>query len=222
MSEQSQQPRAAGTRGGMPMGSTVAIIVAAVAVVLGLLVLKKLTDDDDAAVTPVTLPPSGTVVDTPVTSPPLGSSPVAQPGGTTPAATGGVTPAKTGSKIQVANSSRIAGASRKLSSILDSNGYDTATPVNGDEKITDTVIYYTKGDAKAEAVALSLADTLKADPPEEMPTDLKIDADKLDAGVGVLIMLGTDKADKTLSAIQGGETASTEGGSSDGTTAGTS
>ena len=218
MTEQSQQPKSGGGRGAMPMGSTVAIIVAAVAVVLGLLVLKKITDDDNN----VTAPPVTTPLSVPQTNgTTVGSGTGGVTGGTS-SSSGAVTPSKTGSKIQVANASRKPGAGRKVSTLLDDAGYSTGTPVTGKTKLTDTVVYYTKGDAKAQAVALSVADTMGADAPSEMPTTLDIDEmTKLEDGVGVLVMLGTDKADKTLSAMTGDSSTAdtgTEAGTADGTT----
>src|SRR5690349_9303075 len=90
------------TSGGAPMGSTVAIVVTAVAVILGFLILKKVNDDD-----------SGT------TNPGAGTSTTVDPLASTTSVsftTSTTIPLqKTGTKVQVANSSGASGVAKQMS-----------------------------------------------------------------------------------------------------------
>ena len=108
---------------GAPMGSTVAIVVTAVAVILGFLILRKVNDKQDTgAVTGNTDPTSTTlaVVDTAATTP------------TTPAPTVD----KKATKVQVANASKISGVAKQLTTALKDAGFDVSTATNAATSVT--------------------------------------------------------------------------------------
>lgn len=204
-----EQPnRPTSSRSGMPMGSTVAIVVAAVAVLLGLLVLKKIIDDDDkgttlpAVTTPlITEPPvvndtSVAADTTPVVSDTTGSA-------------GGVTAGtKTGATLQVANASNQGGVAKLASSLLKDDGFTTAEPVSTATKLEKTIVYYAVGDADAEAVATTVAARICAGDPQELPTAYVTDP-KLGTTTAVVVALGNDKAGKTLAKMCASTTKST-------------
>lgn len=180
-------------RSGSGAGSTVAIVIAAVAVVLGLLILKKLNDDGGST-----------------TSPPVTNSSVMD--STTSSVAGGdttssVAPApvdvKTGSKVQVANASKQDRVAGRLSTVLANDGYSMGTAVSATSKYTDTAILYTAGDPAAQAVAETLARAMGGVAVQPLTPPIPITTGKLEDGVGVLVMLGSDRAGKTLAEMQG-------------------
>ena len=138
------------TSGNAPMGSTIAIVVTAVAVVLGFLILRKINDggDDGSSVAPqttlettATLDPNATTTiqfTAPPTTPPL---------------------VTTGTKVQVANASNAGGTARQMSTALAGKGFDMAEPTNAtvDPKLDATKVIYDQNDPNALNVANSVA-----------------------------------------------------------------
>lgn len=191
-----EQPnRPTSSRSGMPMGSTVAIVVAAVAVLLGLLVLKKIIDDKGTTLPAVTTP---LITEPPVvndTSVVADTTPVVSD---TTGSAGGVTAGtKTGATLQVANASNQGRVAKLASSLLKDDGFTTAEPVSTATKLEKTIVYYAVGDADAEAVATTVAARICAGDPKELPTAYLTDP-KLGTTTGVVVALGNDKAGKTL------------------------
>lgn len=171
-------------RSGSGPGSTAAIVIAAVAVVLGLLILKKLNDDSDAKAPTTTEQvdnSSTSSVDTPTT--PVSVAPPV---------------VKTGTKVQVANASGQSQVAGRLTTMLASDGYTTGTAVTATTKYDTTAVLYLETDTAAKAVAETLAATLGNVAVEPLKTPIPINTGKLEDGVGVLVMLGKDKAGKTL------------------------
>lgn len=189
-----QPSRPTSSRSGMPMGSTVAIVVAAVAVLLGLLVLKKITDDDPSTTEPVaTLPNTDPPVDD--TTPAGGTT--TPPPGTSDTGGGATAGTKTGATVQVANASNSTGVAKLASNLLKDEGFTTGEPVSTSTKIDKTIVYYVSGDTAAEAVAATVAEAMCAGDPKELPAAYATDP-KLAATTGVVVALGNDKAGKTL------------------------
>ncbi|HQV59054.1 MAG TPA: LytR C-terminal domain-containing protein [Ilumatobacteraceae bacterium] len=180
-------------RSGSGPGSTAAIVIAAVAVVLGLLILKKLNDNSDAKAptTTVALDSSSTSSSETPTTPVSVAPPVV----------------KSGSKVQVANASGQSQVAGRLSTMLGSDGYTMGTAVTATTKYDTTVVLYLETDTAAKAVADTLAVTLGNVVVQPLKTPIPINTGKLDDGVGVLVMLGKDKAGKTLAEM--GATAAT-------------
>ncbi len=203
-----EQPSKPAGRSGLPMGSTVAIGVAVVAVILGLLVLKKLSDDDGTTTKPQdTVPALNTTLSTTVD---LGTGGTADTSGGTPSTDAGtLTPSIKGSPVQVANASPTSGVAKLASNLLKDKGYTTSTPISSSTKLTTTVVYYVSGNTAAQKVALAVKRDMciKGDP-KEQPATLALDP-KPDAGTGVIVMLGSDKAGKTLQKMCAGASSTT-------------
>jgi hypothetical protein len=200
----SRRPATKSGNTGAPMGSTISIIVAAVAVVVGFLILKNIKDDSGGSVKPVapvtntgsSTSTSGVTQTTPVVVP---SAPT-----TTPIVT-------TGAIVIVANASGVNGAAGRFTDSLGKFGFATGkatNAVNGEAKLTVSKVYFI-ADPVAEAVARSVAQAMGGIAFEPVPTPVNIkEANMGDAGV--LVMLGSDKAEKPLDALA---TATTVAGS---------
>ena len=200
MTNEPQSPRSSSGRPGAPAGSTVAIVIAAVAVLLGLFVLKKFSDDDE------------TVNTTPTTKPPAGVT-------TLPGSTGTTKPASPGTsavavpdkpnkdvKLIVANASGTGGAAAKLSAILTKAGFTTIKATNATgAKIDTSIVYYDTTMPGARENALFAAKTmgLPATAVKSMPAKIPTTEAKLEDGTGVLVLLGLDKAGKTAEQMSG-------------------
>ena len=184
--EQPSRPRRSGS-GASPMGSTLAIVIAIAAVVVGFLILKNIRSDDSTAATtlPAITSPDSAVTNTfPIT--PIATQPTV------------FTPQTSGAKVLVANSSHANGAAGQLSTALQGNQFTMGTPTNGAAKEAVTKIQYLTGDVAAQAVAASVAALMGVATVEPMPTPVALaDAATLLDNT-VLVLLGDDKAGKTL------------------------
>jgi hypothetical protein len=170
------------------MGSTLAIVIAIAAVVVGFLILKNIRSDDGDATTPT--------VATTTTVDPLTTTPQVQiPAEST---TTVFTPTTAGAKVLVANSSHANGVAGTLTTALEGNQFIMGTPTNGGTKELVTKIQYLPGDAAAEAVARSVAVLMGVASVEPMPTPVLLQDPTLLADNTVLVLLGDDKAGKTL------------------------
>jgi hypothetical protein len=176
---------------GSPVGSTLSIVLAVVAVVAGFLILRAITDDDDNGDGDITLD----------TTTPGATSPDGGAGGTT-TAPGGVTTTTlgrvtAGATVVVANASGIGGSAGAMTTVLEGAGYTMGEPGNSTGAQLDTsVVYYVTGDPAAQAVAASVATDMGGLTATDMPSPPPIDT-----GLGtatVLVMVGTDTANKTL------------------------
>ena len=181
------------TAGGAPMGSTVAIVVTAVAVILGFLILKKVNDDGDGGsttpgTTSTTVDPNNTTstIDLNTTT----SAPVLQ---------------KTGTKVQVANAASITGVAKQMSTALATDGFDMADPTNSTgATLSQSKVIYNSTDPNGLAVAQAVAAELGNIPVEQSPAAPPTKSGAFAEGSGVILLLGTDLAGKTLEQIQGG------------------
>ena len=205
-SEQPRRARESGGSGGSPIGSPAAIIIAIIAVVGGFLILRSINDDDDGAgdttdlpeiTTGGTLTPGDTTADGGVTT-------IAPDGAVTTTATSApATPTTppavtTGATVIVANASNVDGAAGRFTTALQGVQFTTAEPTNATAKLPVSVVYYASGDTAAQGVASYLASLLGGVAVEPMPTPPPVEGGALDTGVTVLLMLGSDKAGKTL------------------------
>ena len=195
--EQPSRPRKSGSSAS-PMGSTLAIVIAIAAVVVGFLILKNIRSSDGDGTTATTQPPATTIDPslTATTQPPLPTEPpitVFQP-------------TTQGASVLVANSSHQNGVAKTLSTALEGQQFTMVAPTNGSEKVDKTKIQYKAGDPAAQQVAQSVAQLMGVTLPiEEMPTPVALadPATLLDATV--LVLLGDDKAGKTLAQMTGTE-----------------
>ena len=184
--EQPSRPRRSGS-GASPMGSTLAIVIAIAAVVVGFLILKNIRSDDDTS-TATTLPP----VTTPDSA--LNTFPVT-PIETQPTV---FTPQTSGANVLVANASHANGAAGQLTTALQGNQFTMGTPTNGSTKEAVTKIQYLSGDVAAQAVAQSVAALMGVATVEPMPTPVLLGDPATLLDNTVLVLLGDDKAGKTL------------------------
>ena len=183
------------TNGAAPMGSTVAIVVTLVALVLGFLILRKVNDGGDsttAAKPSVTTAPPGTTLDPTVTAAPTLPTETTVP----PAVT-------TGTKVQVANASSINGAAAQMSTAIGGKGYDMAEPVSASEKLDVSKVLYNADDPAALPVATSLAVLMGNIEVVAQGVPVPVATGNWAEGSGVVLMLGNDSAGKTLAAIGG-------------------
>lgn len=188
--EQPSRPRRSGSSAS-PMGSTLAIVIAIAAVVVGFLILKNIRSDDDGGGTTATTLPIATTIDPNL----LPTSVLPTP--TVPPVTV-FTPTTTGATVLVANSSHQNGVAKTLSTALQGQQFTMAAPTNGATKEAATRVQYVDGDAAAQAVAESVARLMGVATIEVMPTPVSL-ADPATLGAAtVLVLLGDDKAGKTL------------------------
>ena len=188
--------------GGAPVSGALAMILAVVAVVAGFLILRSISDGGEQE---LDAPPSADVGN--------GGS-----GGDTAEATDGATdttaaptlpPTTTepqiivdGASVTVANANSQGGSAGAMTRALEAGpGFTMVDPVNGSESVGDipeSIIYFSTGNAAAKDVANSLGRVLGGvSSVEEMP-DPPPTRDGTVNGADVLLMLGEDKANKTL------------------------
>ena len=188
-----RRPRpAANTVSSPPMGSGVAILVTAVALILGFLILHKVND------TGTTIAPGGGGGSaTTVTTPDTGST-----ANTTATTEAGVF---SGTMVQVANCSAQNGVARMMSSALGDAGFTMAAPANGtcDPKLTTSYVIYNAGTPGSIDVANTVAKILGGLKVEPGTVPLLVETAAWADGSAVLLYLGNDLAGKTIDQIQG-------------------
>jgi len=183
---------------GSPVGSTLSIVLAVLAVVAGFFILRAINDDGGGDADGITPGTSGTEV-TGGTSQPTGDTGGVDP--STPTTAAAATPTKTGATVMVANASGIGGSAAAMSTALTTDGYTLGEPGNSNlgAPIAASVVYYVDGDPAALAVATTLGTTMGGVQVLPMPIPPPVDGE-LGAST-VLLMLGTDAAGKTLADI---------------------
>jgi hypothetical protein len=184
------------------MGSTLAIVIAIAAVVVGFLILKNIRNDgnNNATDSPTTL--VSTTIDAS-----LATSIAPLPTG--PTTTAVFTPTTQGAKVQVANSSHANGMAGQLSTALQGKGFTMGAPTNGATKEALTKIQYVSGDTTAQAVAQSVAQLMGVASVDVIPTPPQLQDPSLLADNTVLVLLGDDKAGKTLDQMAQPDTGTT-------------
>ncbi len=183
------------TNGAAPMGSTVAIGVTLIALVLGFLILRKVNDGGDSSGT--VKPGVTTGVTTTTIDPAVPVVPVTELTTTTLA---NVT---TGTKVQVANASSVDGAAGNMSKALSGKGYDMAEAVSASEKLDVSKVLYNADDPNALPVATSLAALFGGIEVAPQGVPVPVASGNWAEGSGVVLMLGNDSANKTLAQISG-------------------
>jgi hypothetical protein len=189
------------TRSGPGIGSTLSIIVAAVAVILGFFILRDINDDGG------TSSGGGEPVATTTTVAESTTSAAAET--TTTLTTAGFT-------VVVANASGVSGSAKQMSTYLTTQGFEVAEPTNAASSVgqlATTQVYYLAGnEAGAQSVALALL--LEPASVEAMPDPVPTESGSL-GDASVLVMLGTDLAGKEI----GGSTTTTTAAGATGTSA---
>lgn len=179
--------------GGSPVGSTLSIVLAVVAVVAGFLILRNLTQEDSLAVD--SGDPPGQVVEAEATTTTIDVGVTA----TTEAPTTTVVAALVteGAVVVVANGNTIGGSAGRMSETLGTAGYNIGTPVNAGQTIDDSIVYFDPANPSAQAVAESVGRTLGNVSVLTVSTPVPTESGSL-GEAGVLVVLGNNQADKTL------------------------
>lgn len=199
--------------GGSPVGSTLSIVLAVVAVVAGFLILRNITDDGGGSgnggiTADSTVPDTvdNTVADTTTTTtePPL---------------------VTVGATVVVANASGVPGSAGRMTTELAGAGFEMAEATNATSSgLEASIVYYDPSIAASIDVAGSVARVMGDLAVETVPTPVPVEGASLN-GAGVLVMLGTNQADKTLAELDPAAQPTTVTApevSGDGTTTGTS
>ena len=179
------------------MGSTVAIVVTVIAVILGFLILRKVNDDGSTGSVSPGATTSTTLADTSST---VGFTSTTQ-----------AQLQKQGTKVQVANSSNGNGVAGQMTTALIAEGFDTTDPTNGtaSPKLDVSKILYNAADPNGLPVANALSVTLGGIVVEQAPAAPPTKEGAFAAGSAVILLLGNDLAGKTIAQIQGAGTAAT-------------
>lgn len=184
--------------GGSPVGSTLSIVLAVIAVVAGFLILRNITDDggsgsaddgtdvllDEGTETTI---PEGEVAET-TTIPTVPTST------TLPKVTDGAT-------VAVANANTVGGSAGDMTKSLELEGYTMGEAVNATgPNIDDTIVYYDPAVAAsidvANSVARDLGNVAVLTVVSPAPTE---SGDLGDASV--LVLLGNNEAGKTIAEL---------------------
>ncbi len=192
--------RSTRTNGAAPMGSTVAIVVTAIAVILAFLILRKVNDDTSDA---STSKPDATSAQSTTT---LDGAVVAQP--TIPPTTELVL-VTIGTKVQVANASTQNGVAKQMSDVLGTKGFLMADAVSASVKLPVSKVLYNADDPAAKPVADSLAALFGGIVVEAQGVPVPAGEGAWAEGSGVILLLGDDFAGKTLAQISGVPTTGT-------------
>ena len=179
--------------GGSPVGSTLSIVLAVVAVIAGFLILRNLTADDSSSAGGSSTPVVTDVQPTTTFDVGITTTIAVAPTTTAPLVTEGAT-------VVVANANTVGGSAGRMSESLADVGYNMGSPVNGTVTIDESLVYYDPTNTAALGVAESLARSLGGVVVDVLPTPPPVESGSLD-GAGVLLMLGNDEADKTLESL---------------------
>ena len=174
-----------------PSTGTLGAAVAVVALVLGFLILRDVRSDGGVATGPVGTPdPNATLA----------------PGATVdPAAPTTLAPFSiNGFKIQVANASGLAGSAGDMTTKLQDQGYVVQVAMNvaaGTAKRMKTGVFYLAGcEAASQNVAAVLGGNVEV---AAMPQPIPVETGTVGEAC-ILVLLGTDLANKPLAGVVGG------------------
>ena len=188
--------------GGAPVSGALAMILAAIALVAGFFILRSISDGGEQS---LDLPGSGSSVD----DAPDGGDGDGDGGDATPTtlvapeSTTSTEPplVVTGASVIVANANGLGGTAGGMSRTLEAAGFQLVDPTDASSAIPvleTTVIYYAPDIAGSQEVANSvnrvMGGNLEVSPLQGTPPT----QDGSMGGAGVLVMLGTDNANKTL------------------------
>ena len=193
--------RSSRTNGAAPMGSTVAIVVTAIAVILAFLILRKVnegTSDTSTSKPNDTTSQSSTTLDG-------GQVTTAS----TAAPTTSLVLVTTGTKVQVANASTQNGVAKQMSDVLATKGFTMAEAVSASVKLPVSKVLYKSDDPAALDVANSIAALFGGIAVEAQGLPVPAGEGAWAEGSGVILLLGDDFAGKTLAQIGGQPTTGT-------------
>lgn len=193
--------RSGRTNGAAPMGSTVAIVVTAIAVILAFLILRKVNDSSGDT---SSSKPNDT---TSATSTTLDPTQVTTASTVAPSTT--LALVTTGTKVQVANASTQNGVAKQMSDVLATKGFSMAEAVSASVKLPVSKVLYNADDPNAKPVADSLAALFGGIAVETQGLPVPAGEGSWAEGSGVILLLGDDFAGKTLAQISGQPTTGT-------------
>jgi hypothetical protein len=182
--------------GGAPVSGALAIVLAVIAVVAGFLILRSISDGGDTQLgIPSEEGGTNSPDDSSSTVPSSATSALETTTTTSPMTTDGAT-------VIVANANGISGSAATMSRALESGpGFTMGDPTDASDatgNLDVTVVYFDPAQPAAQAVAQSVDRALGGGtsilPLQGTPPVASGDI----AGAGVLVMLGLDKAEKTL------------------------
>jgi len=180
------------TNGASPMGSTVAIAITAIALVLGIFILRKVNDGGGASSSnTITTNSVGTTVDPTATT----AAPIV-----TPTTVGLIVE---GTQLQVANASNQDGVAGQMSAVLATKGFTMAEAVSASEKLEFSKVLYNASDPAAKAMAESLAAFFGGIEVTAQGLPVPVASGNWAEGSNVVLMVGNDFAGKTLDQIAG-------------------
>ena len=187
--------------GGAPVSGALAIILAVVAVVAGFLILRSISDGGEQA---LDFGDSGSSADPADDTNDEGTLPE-ESIATLPTTTTLPPIITEGASVIVANANSVGGSASAMSRALETTyGFTMVDPVNSSDAIgnlEDSVVYFEPSVPAAEDVANSLATVLGGvDTVAPMPDPPPTRGGELN-GADVLLMLGDDKAGKTLAEL---------------------
>lgn len=196
--------------GGAPVSGALAIVLAVIAVVAGFLILRSISGDDErqlgvgdgggagggavdtgtATTTESTVPGGSTVPTTPTTTQPPDVF--------------------TGASVMVVNANFQSGTAGQMSRAIEGRGFSMVDPGDAalDQPLATSLIYYDTQQTAALDVANTLNRILGGDVQVTAlpdPANPPVKSGSI-GGAGVVLMLGTDKANKTLDELSGGAT----------------
>ena len=192
---QRRTPRTAD--GGAPVSGALAIVLAVVAVVAGFFILRSISGDDkkqfDLQSAGTGAPADGGNTAASTTAP-ISSTPATATPTTTTLVFAGAT-------VVVANANGVGGSAAAMSQALEIAGFTMGDPEDASDatgNLETTVIYYDPAQPAAQAVAESVNTAMGGGATVLPLQGTPPTADGDISGAGVLLMLGLDKANKTL------------------------
>lgn len=177
--------------GGSPVGSTLSIVLALVAVVLGYLILRELTEDTSTGaggidgIPGVSTPDPDTSIDPGLSTPETSTTTT-----TIPFVTEGAT-------VIVANGNNVGGSAGRMSEALGAAGFVMGDPVNAASTVDESIVYFDPTVTASQDVADSVARSLGGVDVLTMPTPPPTADGALDDG-SVLLVLGNNEVDRPL------------------------
>jgi hypothetical protein len=184
--------------GGAPVSGALAIVLAVIAVVAGFFILRSISGDDKKQFdlqSAGTGAPADEGNDAATTTAPISSAPTTTIPTTTTLVTDGAT-------VIVANANGVGGSAASMSQALEIVGFTMGDPTDASDATSNlevTVIYYDPAQPAAQPVAESVNTAMGGGATVlPLPSGTPPVQDGDIGGAGVLLMLGLDKANKTL------------------------
>lgn len=186
--------------GGAPVSGALAMVLAAIALVAGFFILRSISDGGEQS---LDLPGTGGSVEAPDGADPDSADPDATTTTAVSATTTTTEPplVTSGASVIVANANGLGGTAGNMTRTLEAVGFQMVDPTDASSTVGTleaTVIYYASDIAGSQEVADSVNRVMGGDLQVSALQGTPPTADGSMGGAGVLVMLGTDKANQTL------------------------